>query len=84
MKIMTYYQLLKFDGGDRHIPSDVCFTSEEDMKLLLKGNVYDTYSKKSVYLYDTYDEYVSVTSEKTREAALKKLTDVEKNALGLI
>jgi hypothetical protein len=84
MKIIEVYQITKFDGGDRHIPSDICFSSHEEAEKFLTGNLYDDYKMKRFFVYDTVEEYEESKSEKLREKALAKLTIIEQKALGLL
>ena len=83
MKTITYYEIMRWDGGDRHNASGVCFSSKESANEFL-DNSYDLIREKTAVIYDSVEEYTAATSEETKQKALAKLTDVEKRALGLL
>lgn len=84
MKIITYYQFMQWDGGDRHMRKDPCFFTKEEADLFLGDNKYDHFEERTVHIYDSVEEYKKVSLDETKNAALAKLTDIEKKALGLI
>jgi hypothetical protein len=84
MKKIEYYRFMEWDGGDCHVPKDPCFLNKADADAFLGDNRYDRFDRRTVYVYESLEEYTAVSEEKTRAAALAKLTDIEKKALGLI
>lgn len=84
MKTVTFYQFMQWDGGDRHDPTELCFSNLDDMKKYMKGNLYDKFQKRTYVIYDSLEEYNQVNMEETKKSALAKLTDIEKMALGLL
>jgi hypothetical protein len=84
MKIVTFYQINRFDGGDRHIPSDICFSNMEEADKFVSKNKYDDYVKRQFFVYESSEEYIESNSKILKEKALAKLTDLEKKALGLL
>jgi hypothetical protein len=84
MKIVKFYQFMQWDGGDRHRPSEPCFSSKEDADEFLGDNTYDHFEEYSYTIYDDVTEYHSTKTQQTRQRALDKLTDIEKVALGLM
>jgi len=84
MKKIEYYQFMQWDGADRHFPSDPCFLNKADADAFLGDNRYDRFDLKRVYIYESQEEYIAMTQEKTKLKALAKLTNLEKKALGLI
>jgi len=84
MKKIEYYQFMQWDGGDRHYSKDPAFFIKADADAYLGDNKYDRFDKKTVYIYESVDEYNEAKGEEVKERALAKLTDVEKKALGLI
>jgi len=84
MKKIEYYQFMQWDGGDRHYPKDPAFFNKADADAYLGDNEYDFFEKRTVYIYESVDEYNEANGEEVKEKALAKLTDVEKKALGLI
>ena len=52
--------------------------------MILDDNIYDHFDKKTVYIYESLQDYLVVRDGKARKSGLAKLTDVEKKALGLI
>jgi hypothetical protein len=84
MKTIIYYEIMRWDGGDLHNASGVCFFSKEEANEFLGDNRYDLIRENTVVVYDSVEEYYAVTSAETKQRALAKLTDVEKRALGLL
>lgn len=84
MKKIEYYQFMQWDGGDRHNQKEPAFLNKEDADAFLGDNRQDYFDKKTVYVYESVDEYLEIEKEETKRKALAKLTDVEKRALGLI
>jgi len=84
MKKIEYYQFMQWDGGDRHIPKDPAFFNRSDADAFLKGNKFDFFDKRAVYIYESVDDYLFVRGGEAKESGLAKLSDVEKKALCLI
>lgn len=84
MKTITYYQFMEWDGGDRHHSKEPAFLNKADADQFLGDNVYHHFSKITVPVYESFEEYEKVSSERVEMQALAKLTDLEKKALGLI
>ena len=84
MKTISYFQIYKWDGGDRHTSTDICFYHEDDAKLFLDGNKYDIYRQRTLNLYESYQDYVHGSIERAKQQALAKLTYQEKQLLGLV
>ena len=84
MKLISLYQVRQWDGGERHNATDICFETEEKVKEFLGEKSYDTYMHLKYTVYDSVEEYENTKSQRVREQALAKLTDIEKKALGLI
>ncbi len=82
MKKITYYQFMKWDGGDRHYPSNPCFLHKEDADKFIGDNRYDLFRENTVVVYESIEEYAAVNLDETKLKALAKLTDIEKAALG--
>lgn len=83
MKTITYYQFMQWDGCDRYNPREPAFLNKEDADEYIRDNKYDRFDQKTIKIYSSLDEYKVATDEELREQALAKLTDVEKEALGL-
>jgi len=83
MKKITLYQFHEWDGGERHIPKDICFESIEEANLFLGKNKFDVFQKRKFTVFDSFEEYQQSKSEELKKSALAKLTDLEKKALGL-
>ena len=81
MKLISYYEVQVWDGGDRHLPSAKRFTSRQEAQK--QCTKYDRIVHHEYMIYDTEDEYILSSIELTRKHALAKLTDAEKKALGL-
>lgn len=84
MKLITLYQYSRWDGAERHIPTDVCFETLDEMKKFLNNHKYDSYNIRTFTVYSDAEEYTAVQSKELKDAALAKLTDLEKKALGLL
>lgn len=84
MKKIEYYQFMQWDGGDRHHAKEPAFFDKKDADAFLGDNVYDHFDKKTVYIYESVDEYNSIHNTQLKESALAKLTDLEKKALGIL
>jgi hypothetical protein len=84
MKKIEYWQFMQWDGGDRHHPKDPAFFNKADADAFLGDNKYDLFDKKTVYIYESLEDYLVVRDGEAKESGLAKLTDVEKRALGLI
>ena len=83
MKIIEYWEIMAWDGGDRHVKTGISFASEEEANRYLETRNHDYAQRHRTEAFDTLDEYESIRSGKVREEALAKLTDLEKRALGL-
>lgn len=83
MKLVEYYRILKWDGGDRHVGSDIAFVTLEAAKEYLKMNKHDIYQKESMIVYDDMEDYAANKKDVIIKTALAKLTEVEKKMLGL-
>lgn len=81
--IYKFYEIEKWDGGDRQYPSGICFSNREAAREFLVGNNYDTYREHKYIVYDSVAEYKENSKEKLKAKALAKLTDEEKEALGI-
>jgi len=84
MRKITFYQFQQWDGGDRHIPKDICFETREEADIFLGNNKYDMFERRSFTIFDSIDEYEQSKSEEVKKTALAKLSDIEKRALGLV
>lgn len=84
MKKIEYYQFMQWDGGERHIPKEPCFSNKSDADAFLDDNKHSHFDKRTVYVFDSIDEYNATKSKELRDQALSKLTELEKKALGLI
>ena len=84
MKVVTFYQINKYDGGGRYISSDICFSSMEEADKFVSKRKYDDYVKRQFFIYESAEEYNKSNSKELKEKALAKLTDIEKKALGLL
>ena len=84
MKIITVYQYQGWDGADRYNNQDICFEDLEQMMLFLKNRPHDLYVERKFTVYADVAEYELTRSESVKTAALAKLTDIEKQALGLL
>lgn len=84
MKKIEYYQFMRWDGCDGYRADDPIFSNKEDAQTFIKGKSYDKFEKRTLYIYESVDEYLEIEKEETKQKALAKLTDAEKQALGLI
>lgn len=85
MKKIEYYQFMQWDDNyNSYLPRDPVFSNKEDAQTFIKDNSYDKFEKRTLYIYDSVDEYLEIVKEETKRKALAKLTDAEKQALGLI
>jgi len=84
MKTIRLYQYQRWDGGDRHINQDICFEDLEQMQQFLLTRPHDLYIERKFTVYADITEYELTQSESVKTAALAKLTDIEKQALGLL
>jgi len=57
MKKITFYQFMKWDGADRHYPSDPVFANKADADCFLGENKYDHFDKKTIIIFDSFEEY---------------------------
>jgi hypothetical protein len=83
MKILNFYEIMKWDGGDRHYGTGICFEEESAAEDYLKGNRYDTYQECTFRLYDSKTEVEEIKRQEARAKALAKLTKEERELLGL-
>jgi len=84
MKKIEYYQFMQWDGGDRYYPKDPAFFNKSEADAFLSDNKYDRFDKKTVYIYDSLEDYLVVRDGEAKASGLAKLTDTEKKSLGLI
>lgn len=84
MKVITIYEICEWNGGDRHLPSGICFGSQEEVEKAIDVKQHDTYRKATYKVYDSAEEYKMSQTEQFKKAALAKLTDLEKKVLGLL
>jgi hypothetical protein len=84
MKTITYYQFMRWDGGDRHHLKEPAFFNKEDAEEFLGDNKFDRFDKRTVTIYESILDYEDHNRHKIQEQALAKLTDEEKKALGLV
>lgn len=84
MEIKTLFQVHNWDGGDRHIPTDYYFTTEQ-----LGQEYEDTIEKhcwiqkKTLIICQSIDDYKQSTKAEIKRKALAKLTAEERSILGL-
>lgn len=84
MKTITYYQFMEWNGADDHRSKEPAFLNKADADRFLGDNQYDCFVKITVPVYESFEEYEEVSSERVKMQALAKLTDLEKKALGLL
>ena len=84
MKTIEYYQYMQWDGGDRHYPTEPRFFSKKDADAYLADNTYDYFDKMTLVIYESLEDFQKENNIKARASGLAKLTDEEKQALGLI
>lgn len=83
MIYLTYYVIMKWDGGDRHYDSDIAFETEEEANKYLKDHRYDIHSERNIMIYKSAEEYHAGDLDRKRQKALKKLTKEERQLLGI-
>lgn len=83
MKTVEYW--IVEESYDRDSKIIGCFTNQMAADIVANGknNMYRSIHKKTLTLFDSFDDYTNNTQEKLRERALAKLTPEEKIALGL-
>ena len=81
MQILKLYDVLVWDGGDRH-NHKFYLTSEEEAQRYLKANTYDAVYERTIEIFDTLEEWNDWNQGKIKERALAKLTAEERRALG--
>lgn len=83
MKLVKYYRIMQWDGGEHHNGTDIAFATVEAAKEYLEMNKHDIYQKGEMIVYDDMKDYTANKKDAIIKTALDKLTDVEKKMLGL-
>jgi len=82
-KVITFYALCEWDGGERHIPRKYIFSKEDAEKWDKEQDYKGTITKHEYIVYDDLEDLENNSKKKIKERALEKLTDEEKIVLGL-
>lgn len=83
MKLVKYYRIMQWDGGQHHNGTDIAFATVEAAKDYLEMNKHDIYQQWSMFVYDDMEDYAANKKDAIIKTALDKLTEVEKKMLGL-
>lgn len=84
MKSLTLYQVFKWDGGERHYPTDTYFETYEAAETWVKFNKYDHYEQVTLNIYESTFDFNMSAKQRAKQKALSKLTFEEQELLGLI
>ena len=83
MKSIEYWEVSsEYDRTSTHIGN---FLDEEDAQTVAggKNSVYKSVAKRTMFLFESIEDFEENTREKIRARALAKLTIEEKKALGV-
>lgn len=84
MKTIEFHQIMEWDGADRHIPTNLCFSSFEEAKKYKDSRKnHDLITSHLYYVLDSVSEVAAFKNDVERRKALAKLTDAEIKLLGL-
>lgn len=85
MKLVTFYEIMKWDGGDRHYPTGICFKSEYHANQFLADNcnTVDNCDLRQFQVFEDSIDYKQNNALEIKKRALDKLTAEEKVALKL-
>lgn len=81
VKILKLYDVLVWDGGERH-NHKFYLTNKEEADRWLAVNTYDSVYEKTIEIFDTVEDWMDWSKGKIKEQALAKLTPEERRALG--
>ena len=81
MKAIEYWEVSEeYDRTSTHIGN---FLNEEDAVAFAKNSVYKSVIKRTMFIFESVEDFQENTREKIRARALAKLTIEEKKALGV-
>lgn len=84
MKTIEFHQIMDWDGADRHLPTNLCFSSFGEAKKYIESHKnHEMITSHYYYILDSVSEVPNYKSDAARRKALAKLTDAEINLLGL-
>ncbi len=81
MKVVECWEVLSWDGGERH-NHKYFLLSEAEAETYKVANKHDIVSKRVFTFFDSIAEAEDNTMQKIRERALAKLSAVERKSLG--
>ena len=82
MKLLSVFEIWKWDGGDRHYPSGICFADKQTAIAFADNKNHDIVRDHIFTVYDSIEDYCENNPEALKKRALAKLTPEEKQALG--
>lgn len=82
MQLLKLWDIQCWDGGERH-NSRYLVSDKSIGDKWLQHHKHDIIWEKEIIILESWDELENYRNGKVREAALAKLTDIEKKVLGL-
>lgn len=83
MKTIHLFEILTWDGGNRHNTTGIAFDNHDAGEAYKNANKFDTIFERQFIVISSLDELKAVQEEQTRLQALEKLTMEERRVLGL-
>lgn len=82
MQVIECWDVQVWDGGDRH-NHKFFLRSEKEAKKWKEKNQYDYIAKKTITIFDSFEEALENDLVEVRKRTLAKLSPLEKQALGI-
>jgi hypothetical protein len=83
MQVIEVWEIYEWDGGELTIPRGKFLSNEASAKEYKQKHPADCIAHKVLMIADTPEELVEVETKRVRQAALAKLSPLERQVLGL-